>query len=320
MDYLNSFFQNIKDKLSNPFFGTLIFILIIHHWELWYTLFNFDKNYTRNAKVSLIRNLAEHELSTKNILNDILYALLISLCGYLIVVGTRTLSMLIEFRIMPIITGKIIDKNVVLKSIHDETVSERDEYAEKYEEQRKNVRILSKNYDEQTEQIKQKDQDLLKQSETISNTIRELDNIKKKLENSQSENNIKKTQISQLNNSLEELKKDLDINLEIKEKYEHLFFNQDNTLFYTSSKKFPPEVTDKVFQLKKENKWKTFLEVGTFFTQGGTMSGIALTDMIEKGLAFERDKKDEFTPLGKIIWRYRKVFENEGDETETIPF
>lgn len=46
MDAINSFFSNIKDKLTNPFFGTLIIVLIFQHWELWFAVFNFDEDCT----------------------------------------------------------------------------------------------------------------------------------------------------------------------------------------------------------------------------------------------------------------------------------
>jgi archaellum component FlaC len=316
MDYLNSFFQNIKDKLSNPFFGTLILILIIHHWELWYSLFNFDKNYTRNAKVSLIRNLAEYELSTTNIITDILYALLISLCGYLIVVGTRTLSMLIEFRIMPFITGKIINKNVVLKSTHDETVLERDEYSEKYEEQRKNVRLLSKNYDDQTEQIKNKDEALAQSMESISKLTQDLNTSEHKLQNTKNELQTSQNTVEHLESETKKQIANLTMTMNDLSEFRSLFFYDENRPFWNSPYKFPDVIINKVRELKKANKWEQFLKVASFIEGGGTMSQTMINEIIEFGL-IEKGEETNFKrlkPIGEIIFRYRSIF----DQTETV--
>ena len=67
---------------------------------------------------------------------------------------------------------------------------------------------------------------------------------------------------------------------------------------------------DKVKELKNENKWDTFLALGNFFQNGGSIGGQALTEMIEMEIAFERGNHEEFTPLGRIIYRYHEIFEN----------
>ncbi|WP_026727009.1 hypothetical protein [Flavobacterium denitrificans] len=312
MDYLNSFFQNIKDKLSNPFFGTLIFILIIHHWELWYSLFNFDESYNRNAKVSLIKNLASHELTTKNIFIDIGYAVVISLCGYFIIVGTRTLSMLIEFRIMPFITGKIINKNVVLKSTHDETVLERDEYAEKYEEQRKNVRLLSKNYDDQTEQIKNKDEELANSRESISQLSRDLNSSEQKLRNTTNELQRSTNTVEELESEAKKQRANLTTTMNDLSEFRSLFFYEENRPFWDSPYKFPNVIIDKVRELKKANKWDEFLKAASFIEGGGTISQTILNEMTEFGLV-EKGQDTNFKrlkPIGEIIFKYKSIFED----------
>ena len=56
MEVVNSFFSNIKDKLTNPYFGTLIIVLIIHHWDLIFGVFNFDEGFTLDKKLEFINN------------------------------------------------------------------------------------------------------------------------------------------------------------------------------------------------------------------------------------------------------------------------
>jgi hypothetical protein len=307
MEVINSFFSNIKDKLTNPYFGTLIIVLIFHHWELIYTLFNFDEKLTLDHKLTSIKTYISTNITFSDLLRNAFWALLFMLSGYLIIVITRSIVLWIEFWLMPFITGKIINKNVVQKNKFDQVVKEREEYFDQYEEQRKNVRTFSKTIDEQTEQIKQKDKDLLEQSKTISSSVKNLDITKKRLELTLIESTRKGEKISELNTSLKELQKDYDIKLEKLEKFEHLFFDKENLDFYSSFDQFPPEIINKVDELNKKNKWENFLHVGRFFEKGGSIGGELVTEMIKMGLAFKRGTREDLTPVGKIIYRYNKV-------------
>jgi len=51
-DGLNSVLDNLKERTTNPFLGTLIVVWIIHNWKLVYSLFYFD------AKLNLEKRLA----------------------------------------------------------------------------------------------------------------------------------------------------------------------------------------------------------------------------------------------------------------------
>jgi len=309
MEVINSFFSNIKDKLTNPFFGTLIIVLLIHHWKLWYTVFNFDEDCTLNDKIAFITNYAKTDLTFWIVTSDVLQAIFLMLLGYLIIIGTRSLVLWIEFGLMPSITGRIVNKDVVRRSEYDDVVKERERYFDQYEEQRKNVRLFSQTIDEQTELIKLKDQDLVKQSNTISNSIRESDLTKKSLERVQLENSNQQGQIKKLNLLLDESKEDITNKIKQLNIYAEMFFSSESQLFYSSFEKFPPEIIKKVEELKSEDKWKTFLAVGNFLANGGSIGGTALTEMIEKNITLEIGSHEEFTPIGKIIWSYRNVFE-----------
>lgn len=314
MEVVNSFFSNIKDKLTNPYFGTLIIVLIIHHWELIFGVFNFDEGFNLDKKLEFVKNYIVYNITWKSFLWDALQALLYMLIGYLIVVLTRSIVLFIEFGLMPFITGKIVNKNVVRRTEYDEVVKEREQYFDQYEEQRNYVRNFSKTIDEQTEQLKQKDENLLKQTNTISQTIAQLDSTKNELESSKNENSKKRLQIDGLKNSIESLEKENSNYLEKVKEYEHLYFNEKNKKFYSTIDKFPPEILNKVQELKNDGKWKAFLHLGQFFETGGSLGGELLTEMIKRGLAFERGKQEDLTPIGKIIYRYNKVFEQDFDE------
>lgn len=309
MEVINSFFSNIKDKLTNPFFGTLIIVLLIHHWQLWYAVFNFDNDCTLNDKTAFITNYATTNLTFWMILCDVWHAVILMLIGYLIIIATRSLVLYIEFGLMPSITGRIVNKDVVRKSEFDDVVKEREQYFDQYEEQRKNVRIFSKTIDEQTEQIKQKNENQVKQSNEISNYLKQLDLNRTDLESLQSKNRTQEEEIKKIKGIQIQLQKDNDVKIKQVQIFDDLF-NQENKAFYSSLDKFPPTIQDKVRELKKDGEWEYFLSVGSFFNNGGSMGGKVLDKMIEKGIAFERGSRQDFTPIGTILWRYRDVFEN----------
>jgi seryl-tRNA synthetase len=215
---------------------------------------------------------------------------------------------------MPFITGKIVNKNVVRRTEYDEVVKEREQYFDQYEEQRNYVRNFSKTIDEQTEQIKQKDKSLLEQTNTISKTIRELDSTKLELKSSEDASSNKSQEIDQLKNSIESLERENSNHKEKLKGYENLYFNDRNREFYSTINKFPPEILNKVQELKRDNKWNDFLHLGQFFEKGGSLGGELLTEMIERGLAFERGNREDFTPIGHIIYRYNQVFKEDFDE------
>jgi hypothetical protein len=314
MEVVNSFFSNIKDKLTNPYFGTLIIVLIIHHWELIFGIFNFDDGVTLDKKLEFVKNYIVNNITWKSFIWDALQALLYMLIGYLIVVLTRSIVLFIEFGLMPLITGKIVNKNVVRRTEYDEVVQEREQYFDQYEEQRNYVRNFSKTIDDQTEQLKQKDANLLQQTNTISETISKLDSTKNELEFTKNENSQKSLQIDGLKNSIESLEKENGNFLEKVKEYEHLYFSEKSKKFYSEMDKFPPEILNKVQELKNDDKWKAFLHLGQYFETGGSIGGELLTEMIKRGLAFERGKREDLTPIGKIIYRYNKVFEQDFDK------
>lgn len=313
MEVINSFFNNIKDKLTNPFFGTLILVLLIDHWELWYSIFNFDADCTLNDKISHIKTYSEINLTFLLFTLNVLQAILFMSLGYLIIVGTRSLVMWVEFGLMPYITRLIVNKNVVRKTEYDQVVKEREEYFDMYEEQRKNVRIFSKAIDEQTEQIKQKDQNLLEQSDKITKTIRELDVTKNTLTRNETEISNKTKIVSELENSIENFKLEDEFKSKQLSEFGTLFFGENSASYYSSPNQFPIEILQKVKELKDEKMWQIFLAVANFLTNGGTIGGESINEMMNKKLVVERGRHEELSAIGKIIWYHRNIFAGNND-------
>lgn len=213
---VNDFFSNIKDKLTNPFFGTLIIVWLTRNWELVYSIFNFDENLKLEDKVAFIQSYFSVKIFWEELGINIGLAILFMLIGYLLIVGTRTISIIVEHNIMPKITEKFINKDVVLKTVFDEVKKERDEYSDSYENERKKVRESSKDYTQQLSQNKELNDNLINTNKT-NNDLRaenskfrkEIDEffeanekLKENLKKLKTENNIQLDKLKNLNKTV----------------------------------------------------------------------------------------------------------------------
>lgn len=309
MEYFNSFFQNIKDKLTNPFFGTLIIVLILHHPQFWYSLFNFDDGVNLRQKIVYLREIGYREFSYETITDDILCALSFVFLGYFIIVGTRALSMWIEYCVMPYITKKIVSKNLVSRTEYNEVVKERDEYSEKYEDQRKTVRNMSKDYDTISEEANNK-------NSQINHLQHEITTLNNKVAAEKSTANRFRTSFD----ALEKEKSELDSKYEIlnnrfellnsdNSKLLNLFFGGVNTEHFNDAKKLPASIREMVKEMKNDGMWDVFLEVCMYFFKGGSISPEVLIRMKEYGVVISDSKGNEhLSAIGKILWSYQKLF------------
>lgn len=145
---VNDFFSNIKDKLTNPFFGTLIFVWLTRNWILVYTIFNFDDNHNLVTKVLFIKKYLSEQCFWLELLINIGLTIIFMISGYLLVAGTKVLSVWIEYKVMPYFTDKVTSDKIVPKEDYEKVVDERQNYFKRYEEERNSVRRISDNYDD----------------------------------------------------------------------------------------------------------------------------------------------------------------------------
>lgn len=304
---ITDFFSNIKDKISNPFFGTLLFVWLIRNWDLVYSIFNFDSKTTLSEKISFIQTYINKNYSIKEVLINVGITLILILAGYLLIILTRSISTFAEFRIMPFLTQKIISDKVVFKKDYDNVKYERDEYSDRYEEQRAQVRLLSKQFDEISENYKKQSVSITENTTTINRLEREV-LIKDQTLNSQNKN------ISEQQINIDSLEAENDrITKEIKferkkintysEQFYYLFSDENKEFWIENIDRFP-EIKNMYQRLLDENKLNMFIAVYRFLTHGGSISGEALDKMYELGLVLRNDKETEYiTPLATIIYK-----------------
>jgi hypothetical protein len=135
-DIILSFKENIKQKTTNPFFGTLIIVWIIHNWELIYTFFNFEPTRILKDRIDYLNNYFSAIPFIKNLLLCVLITFAVLILTYVFLNLSRLIINIFEKKLTPWVY-KIADKNsVVLKEDYQLVEAERNQLFSKVEEEK----------------------------------------------------------------------------------------------------------------------------------------------------------------------------------------
>lgn len=115
-DTLNSVFDNLKERTTNPFLGTLIAVWIVHNWKLIYSLFYFDSKFTLTERLSYIEEFFQKIPFYLNLFYVFLLTILVLCITYLFLGLSRFISDFYEKRVIPKIVEFIDKSAIVLKS------------------------------------------------------------------------------------------------------------------------------------------------------------------------------------------------------------
>jgi hypothetical protein len=122
-DSLNSIFDNIKERTTNPFLGTLIVVWIVHNWTLVYSMFYFDSSFKLLNRVEYI----EKYFVKKPFLEHLVYVVGITIVVLVLTYVMLSISRLItdtqEKIVVPQISKLVAGKTyIVLKKDYDTVV------------------------------------------------------------------------------------------------------------------------------------------------------------------------------------------------------
>lgn len=118
-DTLNSVFDNLKERTTNPFLGTLIVVWLVHNWKLVYSLFYFDSKLTLDERLIYIEAYFLKMPFYINLLLVLVFTILVLCVTYFFLGLSRFISDFYEKGVVPRIV-KFNDKSaVVLKSESD---------------------------------------------------------------------------------------------------------------------------------------------------------------------------------------------------------
>ena len=98
-DIFLSFRDNFREKVTNPFLGTYLFVWIIRNWELVYSIFNFDKTHDLEFKVQFIKSYYAENAFLMGILINILWTFGILIVTYVILNISRAIVNISEKKI-----------------------------------------------------------------------------------------------------------------------------------------------------------------------------------------------------------------------------
>lgn len=206
---VNDFFTNIKDKLTNPFFGTLIFVWLTRNWILVYTIFNFDKEHNLETKINFIKNYLSNQHFIGELLVNIGLTIIFMIAGYLLVAGTKVLSVWIEYKVMPYFTSKVTSDKIVPKEDYEKAVDERQNYFKRYEEERNSVRRISDNYDDLQNNFNSLSDNYQTLTENFKKTSAEFDDIASKYSKLQNDIVNKNSKITSQGDEITRLKSNI---------------------------------------------------------------------------------------------------------------
>ncbi|QIL38096.1 hypothetical protein G7074_01665 [Pedobacter sp. HDW13] len=114
-DTLNSMLDNIKERTTNPFLGTLLVVWIIRNWTLVYGLFNFDKGFTLDKKLKYIADHYQTQAFVPNLLIVVAITFLVLVSTYCMLTLGRLITDTYDKFVIPYL-AKITDKSsIVLK-------------------------------------------------------------------------------------------------------------------------------------------------------------------------------------------------------------
>ena len=198
-EVVSSFFDNLKQKSTNPFFGTLILVYVIRNWELIYTLFIFDSECTMNDKKHYIYNYIHTHADNLNIFYNAGIALATYLIGLTIMVGTRFIVDWKDDTVTPWLEDKALHDKVVPKErltamtkerdiFLDDLIKERERFSSVELDNRtlrENIATNATNFNELNKQY----QELVKNHNSTTTTLAKRDAEILKLNFSVAENN-----------------------------------------------------------------------------------------------------------------------------------
>lgn len=116
---VTSFTEGLKNKVTNPFFGTLISVWIIHNYKFVYTVFNFRASTGLDDRLRFISTYLESNKFLPNLGICILIAIGVLVATYILMNFSRLIVYFFDKKITPWIKKITDSKSIVSKEEYD---------------------------------------------------------------------------------------------------------------------------------------------------------------------------------------------------------
>lgn len=135
-DLFISFKDNIKQKTSNPFFGTFIIIWVIRHWKLIYIILTIESYKTLDDRVAIIEKYFLEESFIESILWTTLWSFGVLLSTYTLLNLSRLIINFFEKAVTPKVYSWTDKGDIVLKSEYKKVINENEKLKDRLEKER----------------------------------------------------------------------------------------------------------------------------------------------------------------------------------------
>ena len=120
-DIWDSFKDNIKDRVTNPFLGTYALVWIVHNWRLVYSFFYFDSKYTLEQRLTFFQKYWTDNNFYLNLIIVALFTVAVLIITYFFLGLSRFLSNYFENVIIPFVyslsKGKTVTAEVYQEAL-----------------------------------------------------------------------------------------------------------------------------------------------------------------------------------------------------------
>lgn len=213
----NSFKDNIRRRVTNPFLGTFTFVYIIKNWVLFYGIFNFDNTETQSTKIEYINKYFQTVNPIWNLIYCVLYSFGILLATYLFMAISKLIVDSYNELLVPLITkitnkGKVVERSTYLQLQIDKDNIEIK--CEKEKEER--LKAQKERDDNEIKYLELKMSD--KSTQEVAKLKEEIQLSKFKLDSLANELAIANSNKAEIEKLMEKFKNENEILLKVKEK------------------------------------------------------------------------------------------------------
>lgn len=204
---LNSFTNNISQKIKNPFLGTFIIVWITRNWQFVYSLFNFDSKTNRESRLAIIKEFFK-DYGIVEILVTIGYSLLVLVATYVFLNFSRLIVDFFQEIVTPRISKLFNESNIVTREKYNILDTQVNQLETKFNKERES-RLKAQN---ETESLETRVKELLDKETRLNNSIEEQINLR----------GIVEKENQELKEASKDLKKSKDLLLKTHKEHETL--------------------------------------------------------------------------------------------------
>lgn len=144
--FIESTYDSVKDKLKNPFYGTLFIIWVIRNREFIYNVF-FNEDCSSDERLEIIRHQFLNWDSFLKLIGTILISLGLMVLIYISLNLSRFIIEFSERVLKPRIQKLFSETSIVSREEYESVIKQRDHYLKRYNEENKEKLRLQEELD-----------------------------------------------------------------------------------------------------------------------------------------------------------------------------